>query len=297
MHEKGSEGTMLDQTAVGLSYRQRFHYTWRDVVLYNLSVGAGPEELSYVYEQGLKAVPTFGVVPCTATFGAEPYSALPTMPTAQIQGLRTDGTLHMDHTLRLYQPMAVHGTLDIEKVITHVYDRGPGKGAKITVDIHGRNEAGELCFTNTMGYLNRWGSGCGGEKPEEGGRRIPEGAPDLTAEGHFPPITPLLYRLTGDTYPIHADPALAKESGLPGPIVHGLCSLGHACRILIAQLFPGEPERMKLLSTQFRNIVLPGDSYALQIWRTGAQSALFRMINPKDGKPILEQGLIQWGES
>ena len=54
---------MLDQSAVGLSIRQKFTYTWRDVILYNLSVGAGQKELEYVYEKVLKAIPTFGVIP------------------------------------------------------------------------------------------------------------------------------------------------------------------------------------------------------------------------------------------
>lgn len=57
---------MLDESAVGLSVEQDFSYTWRDLILYNLSVGAKQEELEYVYEKGLKAVPTFGVIPCNS---------------------------------------------------------------------------------------------------------------------------------------------------------------------------------------------------------------------------------------
>ena len=68
-----------------LSVEQDFSYTWRDLILYNLSVGAKQEELEYVYERDLKAVPTFGVIPCTATFGTEPYSEQPLMPTKKIE--------------------------------------------------------------------------------------------------------------------------------------------------------------------------------------------------------------------
>lgn len=39
---------MLDQSAVGLSTTQKFAYTWRDIILYNLSVGAQQKELEYV---------------------------------------------------------------------------------------------------------------------------------------------------------------------------------------------------------------------------------------------------------
>ena len=120
---------MLDESAVGLSVEQDFSYTWRDLILYNLSVGAKQEELEYVYEKGLKAVPTFGVIPCTATFGTEPYSEQPLMPTKKIEGLRSDGTLHMDHKLVIHKPISKEGKLHLEKVISAVYDRGEGKGA------------------------------------------------------------------------------------------------------------------------------------------------------------------------
>ena len=100
---------MLDESAVGLSVEQDFSYTWRDLILYNLSVGAKQEELEYVYEKGLKAVPTFGVIPCTATFGTEPYSEQPLMPTKKIEGLRSDGTLHMDHKLVIHKPISKEG--------------------------------------------------------------------------------------------------------------------------------------------------------------------------------------------
>ena len=164
---------MLDQSAVGLSIRQKFTYTWRDVILYNLSVGAGQKELEYVYEKVLKAIPTFGVIPCAATFGTEPYSEQPVMPTSKITGMKKEGTLHMDHKLTLFRPIPVEGSLTIDKVITGVYDRGEGKGAKIEVEITATDESGETVFTNTMGYLNRWAGGFGGPKvPQSMGRWV-----------------------------------------------------------------------------------------------------------------------------
>mgnify|MGYP000001849648 FL=1 len=215
---------MLDESAVGLSVEQDFSYTWRDLILYNLSVGAKQEELEYVYERDLKAVPTFGVIPCTATFGTEPYSEQPLMPTKKIEGLRSDGTLHMDHKLVIHKPIPKEGKLHLEKVISAVYDRGEGKGAKINVDIIAKDGAGEPVFTNTMGYLNRWAGGFGGPKVPHSTVVIPEREADYQIKDAYPENAPLLYRLTGDTYPLHADPAFAKKAGFDRPIVHGLCS-------------------------------------------------------------------------
>ncbi len=285
---------MLDESAVGLSLEQKFSYTWRDIILYNLSVGAEQDELQYVYEKGLKAVPTFGVIPCAATFGTDPYDPQPQMPTKKIEGLRTDGTLHMDHKLVLHKPIPVEGSFQIEKVISAVYDRGEGKGAKINVDIIAKDEAGEPVFTNTMGYLNRWSGGFGGPKVPHSTVVIPEREPDMTAKGCYPQNAPLLYRLTGDTYPLHADPAFAKKCGFDRPIVHGLCSLGYACRMMEKLLVPGEPERIRSIENQFRSVAMPGDAFTLQVWKTAPGEALFRMVKDSDGKAILDFGRLTW---
>lgn len=285
---------MLNESAVGLNLHQKFCYTWRDIILYNLSVGAQQEELEYVYEKGLKALPTFGVIPCAATFGTEPYHEQPLMPTHQIEGLRTDGTLHMDHKLVIYQPIPLNGTLDIEKVISAVYDRGEGKGAKINVDVIGRDASEEKIFANTMGYLNRWSGGFGGPAVPHSSVKIPEREPDYEAKDSYPMNTPLLYRLTGDTYPLHADPEFAAKSGFSRPIVHGLCSLGYACRMMIDTLFPGQPERVRSLENQFRSVAMPGDSFTLKIWKTGEKEVVFRMVKDSDGKAILDYGRMTW---
>lgn len=287
---------MLDESAVGLSLKQQFTYTWRDLILYNLSVGAAQEELEYVYEKGLKAIPTFGVIPCAGTFGTEPYDPQPQMPTKNIEGLRTDGTLHMDHKLVLHKPIPAEGSFQIEKVISAVYDRGEEKGAKINVDIIARDEKGEPVFTNTMGYLNRWSGGFGGRKAPHSTVAIPGRAPDRQRKGAYPLNAPLLYRLTGDTYPLHADPEFAAKCGFGRPIVHGLCSLGYACRMMVDMLFQGEPERMVSIENQFRSVAMPGDSFMLQIWDLAPGETLFRMVKDADGKAILDYGRMVWQE-
>ena len=186
------------------------------------------------------------------------------------------------------------GKLHLEKVISAVYDRGEGKGAKINVDIIAKDEAGDPVFTNTMGYLNRWAGGFGGPKVPHSTVVIPEREADYEIKDAYPENAPLLYRLTGDTYPLHADPAFAKKAGFDRPIVHGLCSLGYACRMMIDALFPGEPERMVSIENQFRAVALPGDHFTLHVWKTGENEALFRMVKDSDGKAILDYGRMTW---
>lgn len=285
---------MLDERVIGLKTEQKFSYSWRDVILYNLSVGAQQEEVQYVYEKSLSAIPTFGVIPCAATFGTDPFSPQPLMPTSKIEGLKTAGTLHMSQRLEIYRPISKEGEWNIEKVISGVYDRGEGKGAMINVDISAKDEDGNVIVKNTMGYLNRWYGGFGGPKVPASTVTYPEREPDLSAEDSYPMNAPLLYRLTGDTYPLHADPEFAKACGFERPIVHGLCSLGHACRMLIQLLIPGQPERVTAIETQFRSIAMPGDKFSLVVWKTGENSAVFKMINQKTGKSILDKACIEW---
>ena len=123
---------------------------------------------------------------------------------------------------------------------------------------------------------------------------IPEREADYEIKDAYPENAPLLYRLTGDTYPLHADPAFAKKAGFDRPIVHGLCSLGYACRMMIDALFPGEPERMVSIENQFRAVALPGDHFTLHVWKTGENEALFRMVKDSDGKAILDYGRMTW---
>ncbi len=284
---------MLDQSAIGLKVTQEYTYSWRDVILYNLGVGAGAEDLDYIYEKHLHVIPTFGVLPCTATFGTDPYSEKPLSPTSLIPGLRTDGSLHMDHTLRIHRPIETDGKWKIEKKIVGIYDRGPGKGAKIDMEVNAFDKEGNLLLSNTIGYLNRWAENCGGRQAYKTSP-IPERKYDMSLPGRFLDIAPALYRLNGDVLPIHVDPEMAKAAGLPRTIIHGLCSLGHACRILIGVLFPGEPERMTTISVRFSGMAFPGDAYFLQVWRTGAYAAAFRMVSENSGKAILNDGNIAW---
>lgn len=284
---------MLDSSAVGLSVEQQFSYTWRDLILYNLSVGAGFEEPQFIYEKGLQAVPTFATLPCTATFGTQPYSRQPLMPTALIPDLKTAGTLHMEHELRIFREIPLDASLQVKKTIAKVYDRGPGKGAKIVVDITASDDQGRVCFVNTMSYLNRWYGGFGGESAPRTPDPIPEREADMALEGRFAQNAPLLYRLNGDTYPIHADAKAAQAAGFKMPIVHGLCSLGYACRMLVDSCFGGDPVKLTSIRAQFKNIAYPGDAFNLQVWQTGEGSYAFRMLNDQGGK-ILDRGQVNF---
>ena len=284
---------MLNESAIGLKTVETFRYTWRDVILYNLSVGAKTEELHYVYEDQLKTIPTFGVVPVAGTFGTVPYHELPYSPTALIEGMKSKATVHMTHVLKIFKPIPVQGELTIEKEIVDVCDRGEGKGAVIMMNVTGKDADGEAVFTNTIGFLKPQDGGFGGHPVPRTDIVMPATEPDVIVKGSFPENAAVLYRLTGDTLKLHVDPEFAQRSGFPRPLLHGLCSLGFATRILVNELVPGEPDRIKSLENQFRAPTFPGADFEVHIWKSSNGEALFRMVG-KDGKSIIDFGRVRY---
>ena len=284
---------MLNEDIIGLKIEETFQYTWRDVILYALGVGATQEDMCFVYEKGLKTIPTYGTIPCVATFGVEPHRDYPVMPTSLIKEIPAGKFLHMDHTLDLFRPIPTSAQIHIKKEIVAVYDRGD-RGAKIVVDITGTDEDGDVLFENRMGYLKAGCGNFGGKKEPQRAHARTDAAPDCYAEGSYPLNAALLYRLSGDTFPLHADPKEAQKIGFDRPIIHGLCSLGYACRVLTGLLFRDEPERMTRIEAQFRTVAFPGDAFVILAWKITEHEAAFRMLNSKSGLPILDVGQICW---
>ena len=71
-----------------------------------------------------------------------------------------------------------------------------------------------------------------------------------------------IYRLTGDRHPMHVDPAIAQANGFQQPILHGLCTLGIAAR-LVAKAVNAHPADLRALQARLAAPVLPGDTIAL----------------------------------
>jgi acyl dehydratase len=70
-----------------------------------------------------------------------------------------------------------------------------------------------------------------------------------------------LYRLSGDTNPLHADPEFARSVGFEaGPILHGLATYGFIARAVIRNVCAGDASRLRSFYAQFRKPVWPGES-------------------------------------
>jgi acyl dehydratase len=83
---------------------------------------------------------------------------------------------------------------------------------------------------------------------------------------------------SGDPMPIHLDDAFAKQMGLPGIIVHGLCTMAFASRAVIETACPEDPARLKRLAVRFSKIVQPSETITHHLWDAGTTEAGNRRI-------------------
>ncbi|TDB84351.1 hypothetical protein E1091_17580, partial [Micromonospora fluostatini] len=100
----------------------------------------------------------------------------------------------------------------------------------------------------------------------------------------------LLYRLNGDRNPLHSDPVVAARAGLPGPVLHGLCTYGFAARTLLHTVAEGDPDRFRRVSARFSAPLFPGDTLTVLVWRRPA-GALFQAVDGR-GRPVLDRGVV-----
>jgi acyl dehydratase len=243
-------------------------YTARDTMLYGLGVGMGTDpmdrrELAFVFEKELRVVPTM----VTVIGGSVDW-----LPQTGIDRAKE---VHGEQRISLHRPLPSAATVISRVRILDVFDKGPGKGAIILSEttIHDK-KTGELLCTNHSTSFARGDGGFGG--PAGSGpapHPIPDRKPDAVCDLSTHPNQALVYRLSGDWNPLHADPAYAAAAGFPQPILHGLCTYGFACRAVLRTLCDYDPARITGFAARFTSPVFPGDTLHTEMWQDGAAVA------------------------
>lgn len=233
------------------------------VILYHLGVGAGDPpttetELSYCYEAHLKVLPSFATIP--------PFDALAHVPGLDGIDLNPMMLLHGEHEIEIHRPLPVAATVQTVSKVTGVYDKG--KAALIVVESVSSDQAGPL-FTNRASIFARGEGGLSAPSPDQprNGEGPPDRAADLIVEVRTIPQQALLYRLSGDRNPLHADPAFAAFGGFDRPILHGLCSFGIVCKAVVDQALDGRSSAVASYRARFAGVVFPGETLVISMWR------------------------------
>ncbi|MGE5501374.1 MAG: MaoC/PaaZ C-terminal domain-containing protein [Ignavibacteriales bacterium] len=272
----------------------RHVFSVRDTILYALGVGAGldaptdPHELQFVYEEGLKALPTMAVVLAYPGFWAKDPK----------YGLDWRRVLHGEQSIELHRPLPVAGELRGLTTIDAIFDKGADKGAVLYSSRRIEDVAsGELVATVRHSSFLRGDGGFGGRA--EGAPKphpIPERAPDMVLQMKTRPEQALIYRLSGDYNPLHIDPEVARQAGFGAPILHGLASYGVVGRAVLRALTGGDPGRLRRYDVRFSSPVFPGETLEVALWREGAgRGALAARVVERDVR-VLQNGYVEFSE-
>jgi acyl dehydratase len=259
-------------------------YGPRDCIIYALGVGIGmdptdPRQLRFVYEKDLAAFPTMTVVLGRPTGFDHPDFGL-------------DRRMMVAASLKvvLHQPLAPEGRLVSRARVREVIDKGPGSAAILDITRELVTEDGQHVATVDHGHLARKHGGFGGKvsaiaEPHA----MPEGAPDSVIELPTPPNLALIYRLTGDRNPLHADPEHARSVGFERPILHGAATFGVAGHAVVRHI-GYRAEELAGIEARFVRPVFPGETLRTEIWRRGNRISFQCGVAGRDGL-VLTNGL------
>jgi acyl dehydratase len=171
----------------------------------------------------------------------------------------------------MHKPLAGSGTVTSKTRVLDVVDKGEGKGAIVYSERTLSDKvSGDLICTIVQTTFCRGDGGFGGPpRPQRPVHVIPERAPDLVCELATRPEAALIYRLSADLNPLHADPAVAKAAGFPKPILHGLATFGVAGHAVLKMVCGYDPARLASIAGRFSAPVYPGETIRTELWRDG----------------------------
>jgi multifunctional beta-oxidation protein len=111
-----------------------------------------------------------------------------------------------------------------------VYDKG--KGAVVVVATESKDPSGKVLFRGQSSIFVAARAASAGDRGPSGAKNAPPiASPTSRSRTRTLPQQALIYRLSGDMNPLHADPDFAKMGGFDVPIhCHGLCSFGASRR-------------------------------------------------------------------
>ncbi|MEV0264007.1 MaoC/PaaZ C-terminal domain-containing protein [Streptomyces sp. NPDC050617] len=265
--------------------------TWdhKDIQLYHLGIGAGrpatdPDELRYTLESKLHVLPSFATV---AGAGMAVIGGL------NAPGIDVDlaAVLHGSQRIELHRPIPVKGAATQTSTVPAVYDKG--KAAVIVLRSEVADADGPLWTSDTQIFVRGEG-GFGGERGPSSRLELPDRAPDHTVERAVREDQALLYRLSGDWNPLHADPEFAKLAGFDRPILHGLCTYGVALKAVVDTALGGDVTRVRAYSARFTGVVFPGETLRLRMWREDGRVQVSVTAAERDDSPVLADTVVEY---
>lgn len=267
--EEEEDSVDLEGAYGNKSEKQAFSFTKRDVVLYALGIGASSKDLPLVYENSdsFQTFPTYSVM---ASFFTN------TNITDYLPAFNPMMLLHGEQFVEIRRPLPQEGTLQCTTQVVDIQDKGKGVTAVGRITL--ADEEGQVvAVTESTSFIRGIGGFSqrpgfkqikGPERPQAStaANVIPKRAPDAVTAQKTTEEQAALYRLSGDYNPLHIDPEMSKMGGFKTPILHGLCTYGHAARHVVELAAKGDATKLSSLKARFSAPVVPGETLETSVW-------------------------------
>ncbi|MEO0437525.1 MAG: SDR family NAD(P)-dependent oxidoreductase [Pseudomonadota bacterium] len=272
-------------------------YDERDLALYALGIGMARDpndasERRYVYEldSEFDAFPAYAVIPqLSAMLAAAKNNSL------QLPGCKFgfDRLLHGEQYTKLLNPLPRNAKLSHSFKVKEVFDKDPNALVIFAVTTSDATN-GEALVYNEMTAFIRGAGGWGGERgPSESLNVAPEREPDLIVEDATDANQTLLYRLSGDWNPLHADPAFAQAFGFEKPILHGMCTFGFGVRHVLKSFANNNGRLFSDVKVRFAKTVYPGETLITRMWKEKDTRVVFEMRVKERDEVVISNAAVE----
>lgn len=195
--------------------------------------------------------------------------------------------LHGEQDIHIRRPIVPGMRLESSaKVVgTHV----KASGTTVTVRSRTSTSEGEPVNEQYMvAFLRGWHAGSSSGEVAPDHSFTPSAEPDAQVDAKVDEDQTFRYRdASGDHNPIHVDDEIARAVGLPGRIVHGLCTMAFTSWAAVTALCDGDPRRLRRIAVRFSQPVLPGQEITTRFW-----GGHFETVSGS-GAVVIRNGLVE----
>ncbi|HET9771921.1 MAG TPA: MaoC/PaaZ C-terminal domain-containing protein [Acidimicrobiia bacterium] len=276
--------TGFDADKIGCSTDER---EFKVETVRTVAYAAATNDTNARHTAGDLAPPVFAIVPVWDVMTAA--AALVTPPDA------FDRVVHSEQDMRFFRPIVPGDVLRSKATPVHVAVRGVG--TTVTVRTETADESGAPVNEQFVTLFFRGpfeGRSAGHPPPEHKLTAAVKGAgPRAEVTYGFDPDQTFRYaEASGDPVRIHLDDEAARAVGLPGIIVHGLCTMAFCGRAVIDSVAGGDPTRLARLAVKFSRPVLPGREITIRVYPAGEGAYGFEALNA-EGQAVVKDGLAE----
>ncbi len=203
--------------------------------------------------------------------------------------------LHVDQSMKFYKSIYAGDEISYTAEITDIEDRGSGEVIRIhlvSTDIMDR----KVVESNWGLFIRDIGSG---KRPEKSSSKK---SSSLDQEkilfkqdlGVPQDVTYKYSKASNDMNPIHLDDEVAKRAGLPGIVVHGMCTMAMTAQGILRSLLHSEQVNLSSLGGRFAAPVFPGDALEIAGYEADEGNSLsFDVSRKSDGVKVIKDGSVR----